>query len=85
MTDDETDLAAHRAQEIVDAISNLLSGHPPEMQGAIIADLLAKWLAGHAPQLRADVLASFLELVRNLTDVEELMMFGPKGHPGREG
>ena len=25
----------------------LLKGHPPEMQGCVLADLLAIWLAGH--------------------------------------
>jgi hypothetical protein len=41
--DDKADTAA----KLVEAISPLLSGYPPEIQSAALADLTAMWLAGH--------------------------------------
>ncbi|TAZ20733.1 hypothetical protein ELH77_19195 [Rhizobium ruizarguesonis] len=72
-----------KVAEIVDAIKPHLSGHPAEMQGAVIADLLAIWLAGHPPQLREEAIEFHMEMVRQLTEAEERLMFGAEGHPAR--
>jgi hypothetical protein len=80
---DQTDIAALKVQQIVDAIKPLLGGHPPEMQGAVIADLLAIWLASHAPELRETALTFHIDMVRLLTAAEEGLMFGSDGHPAR--
>lgn len=40
------------AQRITEQIRPLLGGHPPTLQGMIIAELMAIWLAGHDPALR---------------------------------
>ncbi|MGO8241292.1 hypothetical protein ACC806_34710 [Rhizobium ruizarguesonis] len=68
---------------IVDAVRPHLAGEPPEIQGAVIADLLAIWLAGHAPQLREEAIEFHMEMVRQLTEAEEGLMFGAEGHPAR--
>jgi len=63
------------AEHIVNAISPLLRGFPPEIQGAVLADLVSMWLAGHmgpgAPELREELLAGHIELVRELIPVNE--------------
>lgn len=35
------------AQALSGAIQPLLRGHPPFVQGAVLADLVSLWLAGH--------------------------------------
>ena len=35
------------ADALLDRIAPLLSNHPTELQGAVIADLAAIWIAGH--------------------------------------
>lgn len=69
---------------IVERIKPLLAGHPPEMQGAVLANLLSIWLAGHAPQIREQVLAFHVEGARALIEASEHELFGDAGHPGRE-
>lgn len=80
---DQTDIAALKVTEIVNAIKPLLGGHPPEVQGAVIADLLAIWLASHAPELRETALTFHIDMVRLLTATEEALIFGADGHPAR--
>jgi hypothetical protein len=71
---------------IVGRIKPLLAGHPPEMQGAVLADLLATWLAGHTvtgdqaatDRLREEMLAMHVELMRPLIAVNAKLM-GLKG------
>jgi hypothetical protein len=71
---------------IVARIKPLLAGHPPEMQGAVLADLLAIWLAGHTVpgdpiatrRLRAAALEVHLEQMRPLIAVNAKLM-GLKG------
>ena len=58
-------------------LAKLLAGHPPEVQGAVLADALAMWLAGHhvpgdedaTRTMRADLLANHCFVVRNLVPV----------------
>ena len=60
----------------------LLKGHPPEMQGAVLADLLAIWLAGHhvagdedaTRMMRAELLAMHCGQVRFLTSINAKMI-----------
>lgn len=40
------------ATRIVEQIRPLLGGHPPPLQGMVIAELMAIWLAGHDPAMR---------------------------------
>lgn len=43
---DDIELQAYDADNLVEDISKLLAGHPPEVQSAALADLTAMWLAG---------------------------------------
>ena len=62
-------------EQIVKAISPLLAGHSPEIQGAVLADLLAMFLAGHvgsdADAVREEILRLHIETVRELIPVNE--------------
>jgi hypothetical protein len=80
---DETEIKASKVGEIVDMIKPHLSGHEPEVQGAVIADLLAIWLAGHPPELRDAAIEFHMDMVRKLIVAEEGLMFGADGHPAR--
>jgi hypothetical protein len=73
--------AAETALQIGERVKPLLAGHPPEVQGAVLADLLAIWLVGHAPALREQMLALHIEMVRELIEPNEKIMFGDVGHP----
>jgi hypothetical protein len=54
---------------IAERIKPLLAGHPPGVQGAVLAELLALWLAGHhvagdreaTREMRAVILAAHLQ------------------------
>jgi hypothetical protein len=62
---------------LVDALSQVLAGHPPEVQGGALADALAMWLAWHhvagdedaTRSLRAELLAGHCFTVRQLVPV----------------
>ena len=69
------------SREISLKLQPMLKGHPPQLQGAVLADLLAIFLAGHAPQIREEILRVHLEQMRPLIDVNEKIIFGGKGHP----
>jgi hypothetical protein len=66
---------------IVDRIKPLLAGHDPSLQGAILGDLVAMFLAGHPPGIREEIFQMHIDLVRQLTEVNEKIMFGDAGHP----
>ena len=68
MTPDEQ---VRAAEAIVEAIRPLLAGHPPEVQGAVLADLLAMFLAGHHPTLRDEILTLHVDAVRQLVKPNE--------------
>ena len=72
---------ARKAIDIGLRIHPLLAGHPPELQGAILADLLAMWLAGYPPQMREEILAQHIAGMRPLIEVNDKIMFGADGHP----
>jgi len=86
MTESETSKSenARLAEDIVDDIKPILAGHPPDVQGAVIADLLAIFLIGYPPQMREEVLEFHIDAVRELIDVEDALAFGPAGHPDKE-
>jgi hypothetical protein len=63
VTDENPDVVAG---QLVDRMSKVLAGHPPEIQGAALADCLAIWVAGHLPALRERALQLHLEFVRDL-------------------
>lgn len=71
---------AYQALEIIDRIKPLLAGHPPEVQGAVLADLLALWLAAHNSDARAGVLDAHLNGVIQLVELNEQTLFGGR-HP----
>jgi hypothetical protein len=70
---------ARLADRISDKIKPFLAGHPPEVQGAVLADMLAIFLAGHIgpgvdllrEQLISQHVATARELVANY-DAERL-------------
>lgn len=74
-----------KLREIEERIKPLLAGHPPELQGAVLADLISLWLAGHAPSIRKEILDGLVGLIHALTPVNEMLLFGPGGHPNKEG
>jgi len=69
---------AMMAGNLAASIAPMLTGHPPEVQGAVLADLLAMWLAGHvlndgtpATEYREALLAELIKTVRRLVPVNE--------------
>ena len=62
---------------LLNDISSLLAGKPPQVQGAVLADLLARWLAGHidldssskTDKLREEILREHLDVIRKLVPV----------------
>lgn len=69
---------------LLDRVTPLFAGHPPAVQGAVLAELLALWLAGHAAegdqaqtdQLRQDLLAAHLASVRELIPLHDARIHG---------
>lgn len=51
MTDDER---AKRARDLSNACGDLLRGHGPGIQGAVVADLLATYIATHVGETAED-------------------------------
>lgn len=80
----ERDMAS-RAMELSRQISlklqPMLKGHPPELQGAVLADLTAIWLAGHPPVVREEILQIHVREIRELIMVNEKIIFGERGQP----
>lgn len=73
-----------RSQDVLDLADKIkphLAGLPPNLQGAVLADLVSLWLAGHPTKLREDLLDAHVAVVRKLTEVNALDMYGPAGHP----
>ena len=77
MTDAETALA------LAERIKPLLAGHPPELQGVVLAELLALWLAGHrvgspreTERLRDELLVGHIEAVRKLVPLAHQEIHG---------
>jgi len=66
---------AREAMELAKAISPMLAGRSPEVQGAALADLLAMWLAGHVTpgDPRATRKARKYRLKMHLVAVEQLI------------
>jgi hypothetical protein len=67
-------------EQIRPVLFPLLAGHPPEIQGAVLADLTAIWLAGHVqrddPELTAKLREALLDL--HITAVRELLPINAK-------
>jgi hypothetical protein len=72
---------ATEALELTDRIKPLLAGHPPEVQGAVLANLASLWLAGHPSALRSDLLKFHTDAIQRLTPVSVREIFGDAGHP----
>jgi len=68
-------LEAKIVEALVKAISAELAGHPPEIQGVVLADLLAMFLVGHvgrdAPAAREKILRLHIATVRKLIPINE--------------
>jgi hypothetical protein len=75
MPDRQTQLAI----AISKTIQPLLAGHPPEIQGAVLADLLSLWIAGHHPALREEALEQHIKAVRELVAPSEAEIFERRG------
>jgi hypothetical protein len=63
------------AQQITNGIRPLLVGHPPEVQGIVLADLVATFIAGHHPAVRDDTLDLLFDCVRALVPCNEKKIF----------
>lgn len=75
---------ARKAAMLVNFIKPILAGNEPEVQGAVLADLLAIWLAGHAPPVRETVLRAHICGMWDLIAINEKLIFGEGGWPGRK-
>jgi hypothetical protein len=69
-------------------IGQLLHGHSPQVQGAVLADLLAMWLAGHTAgdpiandELRGELLAAHINVVRELIPENEAIIRNRMSRP----
>jgi hypothetical protein len=73
-----------QVRELAEEIKPLLAGHEPVVQGAVLAELISLWLAGHHPDIREPLFDDFIEVVEKLIPVNEVLLFGPGGHPGAD-
>lgn len=80
--EDEPDV--HDVAPLVRQLGALLHGRGPVIQGAVLADLVSMWLAGHPAFARNETLADWLKAVRELTPINEKMLFGEEGHPQKQ-
>ena len=69
-------------ETLIGAIRPLLAGHPPHIQGAVLAYLTGLWLAGHwadneaeTKDLRESLLAAHIAMVRDLTVINAAFIF----------
>jgi hypothetical protein len=85
MMNDKDETTARRVVNKANKVRSLLAGLPPDMQGAILCDLLATWLVGFPPQVREEMLEMHLAMLRPLIDVNDMIQYGPQGHPAKEG
>ena len=74
--------STNQIPELVDQIRPILAFKPPQVQSGVLADLTALWLAGvwikdepaQTRLLRAELLDLYLELVKQLTEVNARML-----------
>ena len=67
---------------LIEAITPLFGGKPPDLVGATLADLLARWLACHVVpgsavetvRLRRNLLAAHIQSVKTLTEINASML-----------
>jgi hypothetical protein len=82
---------ATEAAEMFDAITEVLRGHHPYVQGAVLADLLAMFIAGHSlvgdakgtDQMRENLLAEHIKAVRLLIAPNEKIIAERQANPTR--
>jgi hypothetical protein len=60
---------------LVNMISMLLRGEPPEAQGAALADLVAMFFAGHHPAMRDETIEDWIRAMRDLVPINEAALF----------
>jgi hypothetical protein len=78
---------SHLVKQICAAVSPLLRGFAPEIQGAVLAELTSMWLAGHmgpgADRVREELLELHIATIRDLIPENEreiLARCRPSGH-----
>jgi hypothetical protein len=59
---------------------DMLAGHNPIWQGAVLCDLLAMWLGGHNPEQRDELLTLHIERAKALVE-----MYDPWKQVGADG
>lgn len=82
---------ATEAAQLYDAVAELIRGHHPYVQGAVLADMLAMWLAGHnllgdkkgTREMRETLLAEHIKAVRDLIPVNEKILAERSLNPTR--
>jgi len=82
MTDHQEEIASVEA--IVACCRPILSGHPPEVQGAAIADILSIFITAHAPHLREMAMEQLVRTATKLIPINELALFPSGKHPYTE-
>ncbi|MDX0136420.1 hypothetical protein GOC46_05805 [Sinorhizobium meliloti] len=84
VTQEEAAKICDQVNLIVEAVKPLMAGHPAEVQSVVLADLVATFIAGWSPNLRKRMLDALIANVGDLIPVNEMILFGPEGHPDRE-
>lgn len=71
ISDDDMRARVAKHDEIREALSNILGGQPPELQGTALAECLGMWLAGYRTdaRTRAALLDNHLRAVQHFVDL----------------
>jgi hypothetical protein len=85
MMNPETREKANVIESTAQAIRPHLHGNPPEVISVILSDLIATFIAGFPAGSRDDMLNALVDSARGLVHINELLMFGPGGHPTDRG
>ena len=83
MTPEQRTEIIDKANEIVAALKPQIAGHAPDIQLVVLADLVATFIAGWSPYVREKALATHTANVRDLIPINEMIIFGPEGHPDK--
>ncbi len=59
-------------------MGSLLAGHPPGIQGAVLAELLSMWVAGHHPAMRKEILDHHNAMLPKLIEINSKNIWGPE-------
>ena len=79
MVEQESDDNTGIVTGLVEAISPLLAGQSPGVQGAVLGDLVAMYFAGQHPSVREQVITLWIDMMRSLVGVNAAMILEMHG------